>query len=95
MGHMISRRAAEDLYLLFEQSKQQFGARAAKAYQDQFRRAVLFAEAHPLAAALRETAEGPVRVRYFGSHLFAYDIVADDIVVQRVLHQSQDWLDEL
>lgn len=95
MGLFISQRASEDLYLIFEQSKRQFGERAAKAYQDQFRQAVLFAEAHPLASELRATAGKPVRIRYFGSHLIAYDVVGEDIIVQRVFHQRQDWFDLL
>jgi len=53
--------------------------------------AVRFAADHPLASPVRENAISPARVRYFGSHLIIYDCVGDDIVVQRVFHQHQDW----
>ena len=91
MAYFISERAAEDIYWLYEQGKRQFGERAADAYQVLLGDAIQFAARHPLASPVRETATGPVRVRYFGSHLIAYDVVDDDIVVQRVFHQSQDW----
>lgn len=95
MAYFISERAAEDIYWLYEQGKRQFGARTADAYQALLGEAVQFAADHPLASPRRETATGPVRVRYFGSHLIAYDVVDGDIVVQRVFHQSQDWADLL
>ena len=91
MAYFISVRAADDIYWIYQQSKQQFGERAAGAYQGLLGDAVKFAADHPLAAPVRETAGGTARVRYFGSHLIVYDCVGDDIVVQRVFHQHQDW----
>lgn len=91
MAYFISEQAAEDIYWIYEQSKRQFGERAASAYQNLLGEAVVFAAEYPLASPLRETANGPARVRYFGSHLIAYDILGEDIIVQRVFHQHQDW----
>ena len=91
MAYSISERAAADIYWLYEQGKRQFGERTAASYQVLLGEAVEFAAAYPLASLVRETADGPVRVRYFGSHLIAYDVVGEDIVVVRVFHQSQDW----
>ena len=91
MAYFISEQAAADIYWIYEQSKRQFGERAADAYQVLLGEAVIFAASHPQASPVRETAMGPVRVRYFGSHLLAYDIVNEDIIVQRVFHQGQDW----
>jgi len=91
MAYFISEQAAADIYWIYEQSKRQFGERAAGAYQVLLGEAVIFAAAHPQASPVRETPMGPVHVRYFGSHLLAYDIVDEDIIVQRVFHQGQDW----
>ena len=91
MAYSISERAASDIYWIYEQGKRQFGERAALSYQVLLGEAVVFAAAHPLASPVRETSNGPVRVRYFGSHLIAYDVAGEDIVVVRVFHQSQDW----
>lgn len=91
MAYFISDRAAEDIYWIFEQGKRQFGERSAVAYQVLLGEAIIAAAAHPLAGPLRETATGPARVRYFGSHLVVYDISGEDIIVQRIFHQHQDW----
>jgi len=91
MAYLISARAADDIYWIYQQSKQQFGERAADAYQVLLGEAVRFAAAYPLACPVREDTSNPARVRYFGSHLIVYDCVGDDIVVQRVFHQHQDW----
>lgn len=91
MAYSISEQAAEDIYWLFEQGKRQFGERSAIAYQALLGEAVIFAATYPLASPLRDTINGPVRVRYFGSHIIAYDVEGEDIVVVRVFHQSQDW----
>lgn len=84
MAYFISERAAEDIYRIFEQGKLQFGERSAAAYQVLIGEAIRFAAADPLAGPVRETAMGPARVRYFGSHLVVYDVYADDIIVQRI-----------
>ena len=87
MGYVISERAADDIYWMYETGKRQFGERSAALYSALLRDAVEFAAAFPSASPLRDFASGPVRVRYFGSHL----IHDPDIVVLRVFHQSQDW----
>lgn len=54
-----------------------------------------FASDNPLASPERVDTAIAVRVRYFGAHLLAYQLDGDGVVIQRVLHQSQDWVDLL
>jgi toxin ParE1/3/4 len=95
MAYVISAAAAGDIYWLYESGKRQFGERSATIYQSLLRDAIEFAAAHPNASPLRDFTSGPVRVRYFGSHLIVYEIDDPDILVLRVFHQSQDWEDEV
>ena len=95
MAYAISSRATEDIYWLYQSGKRQFGERSADLYQELLRAAVEFAAEHPQASPARDLPSGPVRVRYFGSHLIVYEIDDPDIVVLRVFHQLQDWENDL
>ncbi|MEO5806116.1 type II toxin-antitoxin system RelE/ParE family toxin [Devosia sp.] len=94
MAYVISERAADDIYWLYESGKREFGEWAANAYLDLLRHAVEFASAYPGASPSRKFVSGPVRTKYFGSHLIVYEMNDLDIVVLRVFHQSQDWQNE-
>ena len=91
MAFRFTRQASEDIYLIYESGKRSFGERSAELYYLLFLDAVEFAARHPLAAAIRQDINDTVRVRYFGSHAIFYQVDDPDILVLRVLHQSQDW----
>lgn len=57
--------------------------------------AAQFAADHPLASPERTEISIPLREPYFGAHLLVYQLIDDEVVIQRVFHQSQDWLELL
>ncbi|KFC67731.1 Plasmid stabilization system protein [Devosia sp. LC5] len=94
MAFRFSAQAAEDIYFIYENGKRSFGERAAELYYLLFLDAAELASRHPLAAAIRDDIGENVRVRY-GSHAIFYQLDDPDIVILRVLHQSQDWQDQI
>ncbi|MFN4209021.1 MAG: type II toxin-antitoxin system RelE/ParE family toxin [Devosia sp.] len=95
MGYRFSERAILDTEALYEASLIQFGQRAADRYFDIMLNAAQFAADHPLASPERTEISIPLRVRYFGAHLLVYQLIEDEVVIMRVFHQSQDWLELL
>ena len=95
VAYSFSSRAILDTEALYAASLAQFGQRAADRYFAIMLDAAQFASDHPLAAPERVDCLIPVRVRYFGAHLLVYRLAGDDVVIVRVFHQSQDWIDLL
>ena len=95
MGYRFSERAIRDTDALYQASLTQFGQRAADRYFAIMLDAAQFASDNPLASPERADTSIAVRVRYFGAHLLAYQLDGDDVVIQRVFRQSQDWVDLL
>lgn len=95
MGYRFSEKASQDAYAIYEASLEQFGERAADKYFEIMLEATKFAGEYPLASPERAETTPPLRVRYFGAHLIVYEVLDRDVVIQRIFHQSQDWLDLL
>ena len=95
MAYRFSERALLDADELYRSSLVQFGQRAAERYFAIMLDAAQFAADHPYASPERAGSSIPLRVRYFGAHLIVYQTVNDDIVIQRIFHQSQDWAEYL
>ena len=95
MVYRFSERAIIDTEALYEASLTQFGLRSADRYFAIMLDAAQFASDHPFAAPERADCSIPVRVRYFGAHLLVYQLDDNDVIIQRVFHQSQDWFELL
>lgn len=95
MAFHFAEQATQDLYAIYENGKREFGERTAELYYMLFLDAAELASRHPLASPIRDYLSMEVRVRYYGSHAMVYRFDDPDIVILRVLHQSQDWLDQI
>lgn len=95
MAYRFSERAVLDAEALYQASLTQFGQRAADRYFAMMLDAAQFAADHPLAAPERLDSVIPFRVRLFGAHLLVYRLVEEDVVIYRVFHQTQDWLEQI
>lgn len=87
----ISRRAVADLEDMHYFGTVHFSVRAADLYLEQ-----IFAEfdilaAFPLSRPERREVQPPVRLAHFKGHNIFYRVVADHVVILRVLHHSVNW----
>jgi plasmid stabilization system protein ParE len=98
MAFRFSEQAILDGAKLYAASVQQFGRRSAEKYTSMMMDAAQLAADFPLSAPERHgTAIKSYRLRWFGAHLLVYDYdeQSGDVIIQRVLHQRQDWQDLL
>ena len=95
MAFRLTREADRDVAELYSFGTLTFGLPAATSYalglQEEFH---LLSE-FPRAARERYEVRPPVRILPYGSHVIAYRIEDEDVVIVRVLHHSVDWTDEL
>lgn len=90
-----SEPARRDLKSIYQQSARQFGVAQADRYRDGLLSALKFIAENPLAVSVREGHSRPLRAHFHQSHVIIFVIEDDAVVVGRVLHQSQDWQDQI
>lgn len=90
-----SQAARQDLKIIYRQSARQFGLVQADKYRDGLLGALRFVAANPQALSLREGHKRPLRAHFYQSHVIIFVIEDDAVFVGRVLHQSQDWPDQI
>ncbi|WP_396594274.1 type II toxin-antitoxin system RelE/ParE family toxin [Brevundimonas sp. R86498] len=91
----VSRDAEIDLMSIFLTGMEQFGLRQAERYRDGLKRAFELLAQFPDMARTRP--EWPVTVRAFphGSRVIIYEQVESGILIVRVRHGLEDWIDDL
>lgn len=91
MGNYKLLPAAErDLEAIWQYTAQQWGVRQADLYIDQLGEAFQLIAEQPLICRERNEFTPPVRIHHRGHHLVVYHIIAADITVIRVVHESMD-----
>jgi toxin ParE1/3/4 len=91
----ISDEAAADLDDIGVYSIATFGGPVAVAYMQGFKQAFALLSEHPRIGALHEDIDPPIHSLPHRSHRIYYDIDGDRVIIQRILHKSQDaeqWL---
>jgi toxin ParE1/3/4 len=86
----LSRRARADLDDIRDYSIQTFGIARTIAYLDTLDQAFRRLLSFPEIGAVHSTVQPPVRTLACGQHRIFYDVMAERIVVQRVLHKAMD-----
>jgi toxin ParE1/3/4 len=86
----ISDAADADLEAIYHYGADRFGEDAAARYLRGFADAFALIAEHPLIGAVIETVRPPIHGLPHGSHRIFYDVFADHVVVQRILHVRMD-----
>ena len=85
-----SQAARRDLRSIYRTSAAQFGLGQADAYRDGLLAALTFCAENPRSVRETENLSRPIRVHPFRSHIIAFMILEDSILVVRILHSRQD-----
>ena len=93
MSYELSEAAFEDYLELYAQGVARFGGMQAIAYSDSLEQTFELIAANPKMARLRTELAPPVRVHPHGSHLVVYVERDDRIVILRIRHARENWLD--
>lgn len=90
--YRISREAENDLYAIYLTSVADFGTDQAERYQGSLEQSFDFLAEHPRAARERLEISPPIRVFRHRSHIILYRIDDEDIVILRIRHGREDWM---
>lgn len=93
MGYRLSKKAQSDILDIFVHGAHDFGFAQAEKYHAGLEDILDFLAEYPRAARERFEINPPVRIHPYKSHLIAYVIEGADILVIRVLHGREDWMD--
>ncbi len=86
----LTKAAERDLVSIRRYSKQHYGAVRADAYLRGFVEAFDRMRRHPLIGSERSNLPGDIRGLSCGRHVILYRLAGDELLVVRVVHQSQD-----
>lgn len=92
MNYKTTRQADQDIIGLYGRGAEDFGLAQAERYVEGLFSCFLRLAANPHLARERSELDPPMRLHPYGSHLIAYTITDDAILIVRVLHGRQDWL---
>tara|TARA_R110002072_G_scaffold273000_1_gene433270 strand:+ start:9590 stop:9880 length:291 start_codon:yes stop_codon:yes gene_type:complete len=95
MPFRLSQDAQEDIVKISAAGIDQFGERQARIYHDALFDMFDLLAANPQMARERVEFSTPVRIHRFQSHIIIYQIEGDDILIIRVRHGREDWLNSL
>lgn len=91
MAYRTTREADEDIVRIYVQGVASFGVGQADAcFEGLFVMFEILA-VNPRMARERSELSPPIRIHPYGSHVVAYMIEGEDILIVRVLHGGQDW----
>ncbi len=93
MAYSLSRKAEDDVIEIYVAGVAAFGFDQAERYHDGLERAFVFLSDFPLAAPKRAELKGSSRVHPYRSHIIVYRLDGADVLIQRVRHASEDWLE--
>jgi toxin ParE1/3/4 len=91
----LSEAADADLVEILSYGTEAFGEAQAEAYVKSFDETFDLISRHPLAGAVHDKVRSPIRSLPHGSHRIFYDVLEDEVVVQRILHKAADVLRHL
>jgi toxin ParE1/3/4 len=83
--------ADEDIVRIYIQGVANFGVDQADAYFEGLFETFEILAVNPQMARERSELSPSIRIHPYGSHVVAYMIDGEDILIVRILHGSQDW----
>ncbi len=86
----LSLAADADLTDILNYGVGAFGEDASEAYVAGFDASFAFISKYPLAGAVHDEVRPPIRSLPHGSHRIFYDVLAEGVIVQRILHKAMD-----
>jgi toxin ParE1/3/4 len=95
MNLRLSRAALRDLDTIFRQGVLQIGPAQAERYQMGLKAAMKLLTEYPEINRLRTEFSKPFRIHRYSAHLIFYRIDQGDVLVTRVRHGGEDWMDNL
>jgi toxin ParE1/3/4 len=90
MRLIVTQDALNDLAEIGRYSEREWGRAPKQAYLKAFRDRMTSLLSRPGLGRLRYDLDGRIRSLRSGRHLIFYDLVGEDIVVERVLHERMD-----
>ncbi len=93
MTYRFTRRAAADLQHIFIEGVTQFGLAQAERYHKRLRHVFELLAGNPEMARERPELSPPARVHPCGSHIIIYVVDDRGVLVVRVRHGREDWLE--
>jgi len=91
----FSRAALRDLDTIFRQGVVQFGPLQAERYQVGLKAALKLLAAYPEMNRVRTEFSKPFRIYRYSAHLIFYRMERGDVLVTRIRHGGEDWMDNL
>lgn len=91
----LSRRALDDLQVIYRQGVQQFGERQATSYQMALHEAFRFIAGFPEANRVRTEFVRPYRIHRHEAHLIFYRVEKGEVYITRIRHGHEDWASDL
>jgi toxin ParE1/3/4 len=90
----LTNAARSDLKAIHRHSEEIFGLRQADAYGVEITKALRLIADYPQAARIRTDTARPVRAKPHKSHVIIYVLEDDAVVILRVRHASEDWVND-
>ncbi len=94
MGYRVSRSAELDILGIFFQGLDDFGIRRAERYRDELKNQFRLIGEFPNIARLRTGFPDSIRALPHRSHVILYEHDGTDVVILRVRHGREDWLND-
>ncbi len=94
MTFQLSDQASADLEQIYYEGAWNFGIKQADKYSREIEAIFELLAANPLMARERTEFKRPVRVHPHRSHLIFYTIVDTGIMIVRVRHAHEDWMND-
>jgi toxin ParE1/3/4 len=91
MNLKTTSRADEDIIDIYIYGVREFGVQQAERYHAGLVEAFQLLADHPYAMRERREFRPPVRLYFHESHVIVYRIMADHVLIIRVLYGRQDW----
>jgi len=92
LTYRLTEAARRDLVQVYLSGLEKFGLRQAESYSALLEHAFQTIANNPRIARERTEITPPVRVQPCGSHMIIYEIVEPVVLILRVRHHREDWL---
>ncbi|MGJ8628987.1 MAG: type II toxin-antitoxin system RelE/ParE family toxin [Sulfitobacter sp.] len=92
MAYRLSSKATEDVLNLYLEGLQTFGETQTESYHAGLKKCLDLLDHSPRIARERSELSAPMRVHPFKAHVIIYQIEGSDILIVRVRHGREDWI---
>ena len=93
MAYRLSQKAEDDLVSIYVAGAQAFGGAQAERYHAELEQAFRYLAAFPRAAQERREIDPPVRIHRCKAHLIVYLVQDKDVLILRIRHGHEDWVE--